>query len=319
MSNVNETVAQTEDVQATPENGSDALPAMDDATAAKMSKNDDAIARIVSLAVATLDPKDMLKKYAKLGKAALDHAIWQKNQFPAWADEDYKRLCERIGDQVKFQVAIKSVRIDDYIRVHAWVEAVRPMVPEVERISFFQVVNKFLPMLSWSRTELSGEIKKGWVDFVKATVAQQVSDAPMSIKDLDAAIQAHAAHLEAERNAGKSPEQLAEAERRKAVADATRAEMKAREDFTTSVDEALGGILSPSQLVDIVNKVAKDRGVTLPAGNLGTIAKMTPAEAKLLAKSMWDAGNMASMKVLRDQLDVMVKTFENAAVQSKVG
>ena len=318
MSNVNETT-QSEQVQATPGNGSDALPAMDDATAAKMSKNDDAISRIVALAVQTLDPKDMLKKYAKLGKAALDHAIWQKNQFPAWADEDYKRLCDRIGDQVKFQVAIKSVRIDDYIRVHAWVEAVRPLVPEVERVSFYQVVNKFLPMLSWSRTELSGEIKKGWVDFVKATVAQQVSDAPMSIKDLDAAIQAHAAHLEAERNSGKSAEQLAEAARRKSIADATRAEMKAREDITTSVDDALGGILTPTQLVDIVNKVAKDRGVKLPVGDMSTLATMSPVEAKLLAKALWDAGNMAAMRVLRDQLDMMVKTFENAAVQSKVG
>lgn len=315
-----------EQVQSDPVNGGDgapseapdnALPELDAATAAKMAKDDKVLSEIVSLAVATLDPKDMLRKYARLGKAVLDHAIWQKRNFAKWEDQDWERLCDKVAAQVKFQVAIKDVRISAFARIHLWVEAVRPMVPDVEKLSYYQVVNHFLPTLKFSPTDLVGEIKKGWVDFVREAVARQLSDDPLPIKALADSIANHKKRLEDEANAKKDPAKLAEAEHRAQVAKKTKAENDLRTKLTTSIDEALGGVLRPEQLVDLVNAVAKERKVDLPVGNLDALAGMSVAEAKLLALALYKAGNLASMIVLRDQLDMMVKTVQNAAIASK--
>jgi hypothetical protein len=277
-----------------------ALPEIDAATAKKMAKNDAGIAKLVALAVATLDPKDMLKKYAALGRGVIDHALWQKGNFPKWEAQDWDRLCDKLADQVKFQVAIKDVRMGLFARIYLWVEAVRPMVPDVEKLSYYQVVNFFVQTLKFSSTDLVGEIKKGWIEFVRETVAQQVSDAPLTIAALKVAIAEHTKRLEDEANAKKSPEKIMEAAHKAEVAKRTKAETDLRTKLTTGIDEALGGILSPTAVVDILNKVAADRKVDLPAGNMDKLASMSPQEAKLLASSMWKAGNISAMKVLRD-------------------
>lgn len=288
------------------------LPEVDEATAKKLAKNDEAIARIVNLAIATLDPRDMLKKYAKLGKAAADHAIWQKAQFPSWGAEDFDRLCDQIADRVKMQVAIQSVRISTYVRVHFWLEAVKPMVPDADKLSYYQVVNHFLPTLSFNPVDLAGKIKDGWVDVVRDLVAQQIGDNPLPIKELKAILQDHADAMAAERDAQKGPEKLAEENRKKSVRKATREENKLREQITMGIDSALGGTLEPESVVGILQKVAADRGVTLPKVGVDPHA-MAPKQVPQFVAALKARGDVALVRALRDQLDALIAELETPA------
>ena len=271
-------------------------------------ERDAAFRAIVDLAVETLDHAGKLVAYAALGEAALDHALWQKFNAPVWADGDYSRLCRRAEDEVRARVPIANVEMDVYIRLHAWVEAVRPMVPGVERLSFFQARNKFMTTLSWSRRDLSGEIKDGWVEFVRVHVARQVGDNPLSIKELDAAFAAHKALLARERaiDAGQDPARLADQARRTAECKA-RVERKGSLDrIAESIDRALAdGHVDGDGLMQVVAAVARDRKLTLPRVGFDPAAA-TAEDAKLLAKAMWAAARTAEMKALRDQLDVLI-------------
>ena len=224
------------------------LPGTDAKTVAKMAKDEAGIAKIVKLCVATLDDKGALGRYAKIGKATVDHATWRKANSPAWTDKDYSDLCRDVEKQVRFAVPV-DVEADVYVRVYAFVEAVRPMVPGIDALSFNQVRNKFLPTLAWSRTDLTGEIRAGWVDWVRDTVAGQVGDKPMNMDDLTAAIKAQADKVAADKVGDQSAEQLAESARKAEAAKRRAAEAKARKQVTDGVDKALTAMMSTAQLV----------------------------------------------------------------------
>jgi hypothetical protein len=297
--------------------GPDALGEMTPVQSANLAKNDTAIDNLVELARATLDPRDQLKKYCKLGKAALAHAVWQKNNFAGtYTREDFDRLCERIADRVKLTVPIASVRIDDYIRMHVFVEAVKPMVENVDTLSIYQVSSKFLPMLSFSKTELTGELRLEWTDFVKKWVSFQVSSEPVSMRVLDAAIADCKVAIESARDSKKTQEQRDASARGKIVAAKVKAENDLNAKLTTGIDEALGGILTPEAVVGILEKVALDRNVTLP-NRVKDLGRMSVQEANLLAKTLFEAGNAAAIKTLYATLGKMVATIDAAAVQAK--
>src|SRR6201996_3194159 len=78
-----------------------AFPNMTDAEKQTMADLDSADDDLVSLAVATLDPKDMLRKYARLGAEALKRARRQKAAFKGWAEEDLTRLFGKLADLVR--------------------------------------------------------------------------------------------------------------------------------------------------------------------------------------------------------------------------
>ena len=69
--------------------------------------------------------------------------------------------------------------MDKYVRIHLWVEAVKPLVPDVEKLSYFQVTNKFLPTLAFDAVELTGEIRKEWLTWVRTTVERQLGEDPL--------------------------------------------------------------------------------------------------------------------------------------------
>ena len=119
-------------------------------------------ARVVDLAEATLDPKDMLKKYAKLGGEALKLAHKRKASLAAGAwngKDDLNKVCSDLETLVKMRVAVKNVRMLVYIRVFLWLEAVKALVPNADKLSYHLVVNKFLPALQFDPADLTGEIK----------------------------------------------------------------------------------------------------------------------------------------------------------------
>ena len=81
----------------------------------------------------------------------------------------------------------------------------RRSFPDVERLSYYQVANKFLPTLSFDAVELTGEIRKEWLTWVRTTVERQLGDEPLSIKDLDQSIADRKAEIERERLAKRRP------------------------------------------------------------------------------------------------------------------
>ena len=144
---------------------------------------------VVQLAIATLDPKDMLKKYAKLGSAVAKLAKRRKASVKAWnGAKDWAKVCTDLEEIVRMRVAIKEVKMDVYARVNLWLDAVRPVCPKVDKLSYYQVANKFLSTLQFDASELTGEIRKEWLTWVRLTVDKQLSDNPYSIKELDESI-----------------------------------------------------------------------------------------------------------------------------------
>lgn len=289
-------------------------PAPIDPKVAKlMETNDTLIQEVVALAVETLDPRDALKKYAKLGARVLKHAAWQKSKFPAWAKEDYVRLCDKIADQVKFSVAIRDVRMDVYVRVHLFVEAVRPFCEGIEKLSYFQVANKFLPMLEFDAVDLTAEVKKGWFVFLKETLAQQIGPEPLSIKALDAKIAEQKAELERERKAKLDPEKAAEQERKAAESKARREREAAQSKVADAIDKALvDDHADPADVVQIVQKVLKDHKLEMPQVGIDP-ATCSKQDLKAFFSVMYLNGRAAELKFCLALLGKMVEQIETEA------
>jgi hypothetical protein len=276
-------------------------------------------AEVVSLAVATLDPKDMLKKYAKLGRAVLNLAAKRKRSFKGWVREDFDKVCDDLAVLVKMRVPIKDVRMSLFARIYLWVEAVKPLVPNVEKLSYFQVANKFVPTLSFDAVELTGEIKKEWLTWVRTTVERQIGDDPMSMKELDASIEERKKEIERERAAKKDPEKALQAELRAAEKKAKTERQASQNKVFKALDSAISeGHADVNDVVQIVEKALSENKLALPRKFSGfDHENCTIEDCVMLAKGMFAAGKLVEMKALRDNLDAMIKIAEHALLKSK--
>ena len=228
-------------------------------------------------------------------------------------------MCEQLETLVKMRVAVKEVRMNVYIRVHLWVEAVKAICPNVEKLSYFQVANKFLPTLSFDAVELTGEIKKEWLTWVRTTVERQLGDEPLSIKELDESLRTHKTEIERERNAKKDPEKALEQEQKAAAGKDKAARRQAHEKIVDSIDKAVTeGHASTTDVVQIVSEVLKANNLSMPAKLVGfDPANCTVADCKTLAAAMAGAGKLVEMRVLRDTLGALIQIAENAMITSK--
>ena len=309
-------IASSEQAQGSPEAPSDNT--LSGATDAEQKKIDDYAAtedRVVELAISTLDPKDMLKKYAKLGSEALKLAAKRKASLKAgsWnGAKDLAKVCDDLETLVKMRVAIKDVRMLVYIKVCLWVTAVKVLVPDVERLSYHQVVNKFLPTLAFDADALTGEIRDGWIGWVTATVTQQLGDEPMSLVDLDATIKERNAEIAREKTAKRDPDKALEQEQKAAEAK-VRFERKAGQSkISDAIDKALvADHVKADDVLDIVSKVLKDHKIEMPSTGFNA-ASATPNDVKMIARQLMMAGKYTEMAVLRDTLDAMIKIIDNA-------
>ena len=282
-----------------------------------LTEDELAVNKLVDLTVETLDPKDMLKKYARLGAECLRVARKRKAGFKAWSKDDFESLCDELAKKVKLRVAVKEVRMAVYVRTALWVEAVRPMVPGVEKLSYYQVANKFLPTLQFDPVELTGEVRKDWHVWVANTVAQQLGDEPLSIKALDESIAARKAEIDREKLAKKDPEKVLEQERKAAESKARAERKQAQARIGESIDKALvADHAGPADIVGIVEAVMKDHGLSLPKVGFDP-ATCGAADCKLVADVMFTSGKLVEMKYLRDRLDAMIKIAENALIATK--
>ncbi len=306
-----------------PDDQGNAFPGMTEAEKQTMAEPGSADDELVSLAVATLDPKDMLRKYARLGAEALKRARRQKAAFKGWAKEDLTRLFGKLADLVRMRSAVKEVEFDKYVRIHLWIEAVKPLVPGVDKLSYHQVKNKFLPTLTFDPVELTGEIKKGWIGWLTATVERQIGDEPLTMKELDAAIAERADEIEREREAKRKPLTADEERARddKAAEAKRRAEKNAAmSKISDAVDKAVGAdTITPADVTTIVEKVLKYHGMEMPKSGAFDPESCTVNDVRMIAKQMFAAGKVTEMRALRDILDQMLKVVESAFAASKAG
>jgi hypothetical protein len=283
-------------------------------------------AKVVDLAVATLDPKDMLKKYAKLGRAVIELAFKRKRAYKGWERQDFDKVCDQLSDLVKRRVPIKDVRMSLFARICLWVEAMKPLVPNVEKLSYFQVANKFVPTLAFDAVEMTGEIRKEWLTWVRVTVERQLGDEPLSMKELDASIKERKEEIERERLARskKTAEEVLEAELKAANRKKVQERQAAQTKVLDSISKALAeGHADPTDIADVFGKAVKDADVDL-AKVIGKLVAASEQEmprklvgfdpmtcnsddCRMLAKAMFAAGKATEMRVLRDTLDAMIK------------
>jgi hypothetical protein len=301
--------------------------ALSAATAEEQRKLDDyraSEARVVELAIATIDPKDMLKKYARLGKEGKSLAEKRKASLKAgsWnGKEDFEKVCEDIETLVRMRVAIKEIRIAVYVRIYLWVEAVKALCPDVEKLSYYVVANKFLPTLQFDPVELTGEIRKEWLTWVRTTVERQLSDEPMSVKELDESIKERKEEIERERLARskRTPEQVLEAEQKAANRKKLAERSSAQSKVSNAVAEAISdGNADVNDIIAVVRQAVEKSDESVHRGIVVFDAeRISIDECKQLAATMCAAGKLAEMKYLRDNLDRMIKIAENAMVASK--
>ena len=314
-----------DEAQGTPTGAPDnALPEPTEAEAKKIAEIKSDQDELVDLAVATLDPKDMLKKYCRLGAKNLS---WNKKRKAslapgAWnGKEDFEKGCDQTADLIRMRAPIKEIRMGLYTRVYLWVEAVKPLVPNVEKLSYFQVANKFVQTLSFDMVNLTGEIKKDWLTWTRETVEQQLSDKPLTLKELDAAIEERKAEIELEKKARdqRTPEQVLAAEQKAANRKLTAQRSAAQSKVSNAVADALTDKHADvNDIVAIVRQVVEKSPESIHRG----IVVFEPEsisvdECKQLAAAMFAAGKLIEMKFLRDNLDRMVKIAENALITSK--
>ena len=231
-------------------------------------------------------------KLARKRKASLKPGAWN-------GKDDLNKVCSDLETLVKMRVAVKEVRMLVYIRTHLWVEAVKPLVPNVEKLSYYTVVNKLLPTLAFDPVELTGEISKDWLTFVRTTVERQLSDAPLSMAELDDAIKAHKVEIEKARRAKVTDEKQLDREQKAAETKLRKDRREAQARVSESLDKAIGdGHADPKDVVEIVNAVLADHKLALPAKLVGfDPATCTVADCKTLASALAGAGKVAEMKI----------------------
>ena len=298
------------------------------ATQAEQGKLDaykSAETELVDLIVSTVDPKDALKKYWKVGKST--HALAMR-RLKSLADgawngrKDFDKVCDDVATLVKMRVAVKDVRPSVYVRVFLFVEACKSIVPNVHAISYHAIANKLLPTLQFDATTLTGEIKKEWLTFVRLTCENLLSDKPMTMGELDKAIDERTDEIERERKANSklSAEQQLENElkaaNRKKVAERETSQSKILKSVH---DSLIDGLADVNDVVAVVKKaigasnIEHERGIVVIDAS-----KISADDCKSLAFVMCSEGKVAEMTYLRDTLSSMLASMQSAMLKAAI-
>ena len=292
--------------------------AVDPATTS--ATHEKAVADIVGMVRAKYE--DEGTRNLAIGKRAFEHAQWQMGNFPKYESQDFDNLMNRVRDDVRVWVAIspKSIKLGEWVRCHVLKAKVAEAIgaDSADAISFFEYRSSYSEALSFSKSELFGEIKPGWLDMYRGVVADRAKGQRVSSDDFMGRISANLKRLAA---LAVSTDPVAAAA--KIVSDSvkakTRAVSKANEDITSSVSDALvSGNVSPEGVLAIVESVAKAHDVALPTRFGFDPSTCTVAECKLLAETMFAAGRFDEIRALALVLNKMVATVDrNKAAQDE--
>jgi hypothetical protein len=222
-------------------------------------------------------------------------------------------VCSDLETLVKMRVPIKNVEMGQYVRVHLWVEALKPHVPTVADLSFFQITHKFLHTLQFDSEALTGELRKEWAAWVITAVATQLSDEPLSMKDLDASIEERKAEIERAKRKNPDPEK----ELVRLQKEQERKVRKEREDSLSKISDAIDKAIldehaDAKSVRDIAAKVLADHKLTLPTEGAFDAKTAGVNDVLAIAKGLFEAGKVAEMRRLHETLGQMLKVIDTA-------
>jgi hypothetical protein len=309
-------------VQAGPDSPAESSVELLNATASEQAfieSDENAVIKAADLIAKAVD--DSASKYAKLGHEVLKIARKRKTAFPRWSKQDYDDLVNKMEMLVKLRVAIASVRIKDYVRAALFIEAVKPAVPGVEKLSYHVVANILLPALNFDPVELTGELRKEWHAWTLTTVARQIGDEPLTVRDLHESYAARKQEIAREALAKKDPEKALEAEKRSREAKARSERSASQTRILDSINKAMDdGFANVDDVLTVVAKTIEDRKEKMPAKFVGIDpSSLTTADCKTIADCLYTSGKLVEMKYLHARLDALIKTAENALIVTKAG
>ncbi|AGA26480.1 hypothetical protein [Singulisphaera acidiphila] len=270
-----------------------------------------AIAEIVGMIRAKYS-EDGDRSFA-IGKRAFEHAQWQKGNFPDYDPAHFDTLMRRIRDDVRLYVSIKaeSIRVADWVRCHVLRELCRTVIADrADKLSMFEYRAIAGKALTFSTKDVEGCLNPGWLDMIRGIAADRATGGRVTREDFQSRVAATVKSI-AESMAADSQAAA------KAASDAIRAKKRAAAKARTALASLLsdgisGEHISADDVMSILESVAKQHGKPLPSGIGFDPAACDESDCDLLASTMFHAGKYAEMVRLRDRLDRMVSSVDEA-------
>lgn len=205
-----------------------------------------------------------------------DYALKVRREFPGLVrpiKESSQIAAKKAGKKADSQV-----RVIDWISTAVAVRTIEPILKSAGCDGFgdvsYSMVNEFItPMTSFSKSDLDCEVRKDWFEFLR-TVLVRLIRTEIEPGEFLAEIDAHKAKLaddkKHEKTAGKTPAQIAAEKKEEETKKANTAAKKLRADcntgLTTSLSDAMSGLLSDDEVKAIVTTVEKTIGRKVVSG-----------------------------------------------------
>lgn len=291
--------------------------------------NETEIAAIGAAIVKTIDYAGKLAEYCSIGARTVKLGRKQIKSIGAgeYGKDDFKRLCDRIADAARLSSPITDIRVNVYVKMHLWVDAVNKLMTTddkpksvVSGLSYYVVANKLLPTLEFDVATLTGEIKEAWIPFVRETVSALMSDTPPSTKSIDAGIKARDSQIKAARQAKMDPDKVIALEQAEAtrIANAPRkaAHTKIQTAIQTGIEE---GLATPAEVVTLfksaLSMLALPNDVLNPTVPtvVAHAATMSPDDGVVLVKALFGLKRHNQMHAMKVELDRLFKELLEAS------
>jgi hypothetical protein len=227
-------------------------------------------------------------------KMILDMEADERKVASSWSPTDYDDQCNKLSVRCRvffphlFIGSIEKndeaeakgkrrdpVRVSDYILAFKAVECLKtiPAVAAcIDNVSYFLLINYIArKCITFSKNTLMAGVKDDWAEFCRVEIPR-VATGQIRVGEFLNQLSRHENKLDeaklAERHAGKTADQIAQAEaeanaKKKTREQATR-ENRVRTALSTSLADAMAGILTPDQIGAIISKTAQDAKVSLP-------------------------------------------------------
>ena len=251
-----------------------------------------------------------------IGKRAFEHAQWQKGNFPGYSGSDFDTLMRRIRDDVRLYVPIKadSIRVDDWAKAYVLQQLVAEQIG-VERatlISFFEYRTLLGKALSFDKKNVEGSLVTGWIDLINGIAVERESEGRVTSEDFLGRVSDNEKRIKAAAVVA-DPVQAAAVKAAGEITKKADDSRKANRAVTSAVSDALAkGNLSTDGILGIVEHVAKELKLPVPAAFGFDPTTCTVQDCELLAKAMFAAGKFTEMKALASTLGKMVSAVEKA-------
>jgi hypothetical protein len=257
-----------------------------------------------------------------IGREFLEHARWQKENFPNYSPSEFDTLVRDVRAEVRIYVNIKpeSIRVDDWARAYLLRQDFAEAIG-TDRAALL-TLHEYLILIgkcyTFSKKTLDGTVEKGWLGLVREVTNDRFAGIKVSADEFNERVTANEKRLEEAKNP-TDPVKLAEAKQAESYNAAKAKTQTANKNVTTSVSKALkDGALDPVNVLAIVEECVKSAGKTLPDSVGFDPAKATKVDCHTLATAMYAAGKyqeicwlIQSLRKVKEKTDLQRKANEH--------